>query len=135
MTKTEQILAAIEAKLTAAGINCRADTAEPYSFESGPAVIVDCGNEVPVPVTGAGFIYWDMEVTLWVAAEGTTPKLAPEPTRAAAYAALYADRTLGGLVIDINAGAVNRGIDTANPALGITESIYQIKYRSPEGVA
>ncbi len=135
MTKPEQIIAAMQAKLTAAGLTFRSDTANPYSFEDCPAVILDCGDEQPDPVVGSGFVYWNLAVTLWIVAMGATPKMAPEITRAAAMAALYADRTLGGTAIDICAGPVNRSIDPDNPALGIAECIFAIKYRTMEGVA
>jgi hypothetical protein len=132
MTHTEQIIAAIAAKLTAAGIRNRTDTANPYSYEDAPAIIVDCGNESPRGVIGQGFVYWDLQVTLWIIGMGAIPKLAPESTRVAAHTALYADRSLGGLIIDIQAGAVNRQIDQDNPAAGITEAIYLIQYRAME---
>lgn len=135
MTKTEAIVAQIQARLVGAGINCRTDTANPYSFEDCPAIVLDCGDESPDPVVGMGYLYWNLAVTLYIVAMGGAPKLAPEPTRAAAHAALYADRTLGGLAVDISIGAVNRSIDPDNPAMGITEAIYTVKYRTLEGIA
>jgi hypothetical protein len=74
-----------------------------------------------------------LTVALLIGAEGESPTLAPEATRAAAHAALYADRTLGGLVIDLTASTVNRQIDVDNPALGIAEASYHIQYRQIEG--
>lgn len=134
MTKTESIIAAIAAKLTAAGITIREDTGALYSFEDKPVIVIDCGDEYPEAVFGVGFVYWNLTVTLMIGADGAAPKLAPETTRAAAHAALYADRTLGGIVIDLVAAQVTRSIDEDNPALGITQAIYQLKYRSLEGV-
>ena len=132
MTKTEQIVAAIASKLTAAGVTNRSDTANPYSFED-TTVLIDCGNEQPNGVLDSvGFVYWDLTISLWIIAQGATPKLAPEILRAAAHTALYADRSLGGLIIDIQAGAVIRQIDQDNPAAGITEAQYLIQYRSIE---
>lgn len=134
MTKTEQIVAAIAAKLTAAGVPNRSDTANPYSFED-TIVLIDCGNEQPNGVLdNVGFVYWDLTISLWIIAQSGTPKLAPEVLRAAAHIALYADRSLGGLIIDIQAGSVNRQIDQENPAAGITEAQYQIQYRALENV-
>ena len=132
-TKTEQIIAKVGALLTAAGIKNRTDTSNPYSFEDAPAIIVDCGNEVPEPVLSTGFVYWNLTISLWIIGQGATPKLAPETTRNTAHGALYADRTLGGLVIDIAVGQIIRQIDHVNPAAGITEAQYTIKYRAMEG--
>ena len=132
-TQTELIIAKISAVLTAAAIANRTDTANPYSFEDAPAVIVDCGNESPDAVLSTGFVYWNLAVSLWIIGTGATPKLAPEITRKAAHTALYADSTLGGLAIDISASAVNRQVDQDNPAAGITEAQYTIKFRAMEG--
>lgn len=59
MTKTEQILAAIAAALTGAGLAVREDTEELYSFE-GARILLDCGDEYPDPVVGMGFVYWNL---------------------------------------------------------------------------
>jgi hypothetical protein len=127
-------MAAIQTVLTGAGLAVREDTAELYSFE-GARILLDCGDEYPDPVVGMGFVYWNLAVQLLVGAEGAVPKLAPETARAAAHVALYADRTLGGVVLDLVVGAVSRGIDEENPALGITRVTYNLKYRSMEGTA
>jgi hypothetical protein len=134
MTKTEQIVAAIVAILQAAGLNVRADTANQESFEDMPAIVVVIGDDTPRPDTfGGGYVKWDLSVTLIIVAEGGAPLLAPEPTRAAAHAALYADRTLSGLAVDLTVGPVTRSIDEANPALGVAQAVYNILYRQLEG--
>lgn len=134
MTRTEQIAAAITDRLEAAGLAVRQTTERLYSFEDLPAIVVVVGTETPRPVASVGYVYWDLTVALLIGADGDSPTIAPETTRAAAHAALYADRTLGGLVIDLTAGAVNRQIDAENPALGIAEATYHIQYRVLEGV-
>lgn len=133
MTKTAQIQAAIVAVLTAAGLTVRFDTEAAYSYENLPVVIPVIGAESPRPVFGVGYVYWDLSVALYVADEGLAPTVAPEATRSLVHAALYADRQLGGLVIDIVASTVNRSIDQENPAMGITEAVYLIQYRQLEG--
>lgn len=156
MTKTEQIMAALRAALTDAGQNVldpavqdvaepmesagddaivRDDIERPYSFQDMPCIVLDCGDEYPEAVVGMGYVYWNLEVQAVIAAEGLVPKMAPEATRAAVHAALYADRTLGGAVIDLTVGAVSRGIDAVNPACGITQVTYKLKYRTLEGIA
>jgi hypothetical protein len=135
MTKTEQIIAAMAAVLTSAGLAVRDDTAALFSFEDHPRILLDCGDEYPDPVVGMGYVYWNLEVLVLIGADGPVPKMAPEPTRAAAHAALYADRSLGGLLIDIAAGAISRSIDEENPACGITQVTYKLKYRTMEGTA
>lgn len=133
-TRTEQIAAAITAALTTAGLTVRTSTEQNYSFEDFPVVVVDIGAERPEGVFGGagGLIYWNLDVTLVIANEGATPKLAPETQRQTAHAALYADRTLGGLAVDIMAGQVRRQIDDENPAAGIAQCEYQVKYRIGE---
>jgi hypothetical protein len=140
MTKTEQIMDAMKAALVGAGLSVpdlqvRDDTEKPHSFESMPCIVLDCGDEYPDPVAGMGFVYWNLTVLLLIAADGPAPKMAPEPTRAAAQAALYADRTLGGAVLDLAVGPIVRGIDEENPACGITQVSYNLKYRAMEGTA
>jgi hypothetical protein len=133
MTKTEQIATAITAALQGAGLTVRLSTDKLYSYEDLPAVVMVVGAESPRPVTGAGFVYWDLTVSLLIGAEGDSPTLAPEATRNTLHNALYADRTLGGAVVDLSAAAVNRQIDVDNPALGITDASYNILYRQMEG--
>jgi hypothetical protein len=135
MTKTEQIIAALQVALAAAGLTVREDTEGLYSFEDGSCIVLDCGDEYPDPVVGMGFVYWNLAVQLLIGADGPVPKMAPEPARAAAHAALYADRTLAGAVIDMAVGPISRSIDEENPALGITRVTYNLKYRTMEGTA
>lgn len=134
MTKTEQIIAAIVAKLQAAGLNVRIDTADQQPFEDTPVIVVLAGDDTPRPgaFTG-GYVNWDLAVTLLIVADSAAPLLAPEPTRAAAHAALFADRTLGGRATDLTVGPVTRTIDEQNPALGVTQAAYNILYRQLEG--
>lgn len=133
-TKTESIVGAALTALTNAGINARASTAEAYSFETMPVVVVDVSAESPTGRYGQalGYVYWSLDLSLVIAAESTQPKLAPETTRQAAHAALYADRTLGGNAVDITAGTVTRQIDNENPAAGVTTCVYTIIYRCAE---
>jgi hypothetical protein len=135
MTKTEQIVAAMRAALTAEGLTVRDDTDALYSFENKPCIVLDAGDEYPDPVVGMGFVYWNLAVLVQIGADGPAPKMAPEPIRAAAHAALYADRELGGLVIDMSVGPITREIDEENPACGITRVTYNLKYRTMEGTA
>jgi hypothetical protein len=133
MTKTEQIAAAITAALTGTGLRVRSDTTALYAFEDFPVIVPVLGQETPSGMVGGGrMITWTLQVSLLIGADGASPTLAPEPTRAAAHVALYADRTLGGLVIDTVAAGVNRQIDPENPAAGITEAAYTIIYRQLE---
>lgn len=133
MTKTEQVIAAMQAALTGAGLTVRDDTDTLYSFEDKPCIVLDCGDEYPDAAAGYGIADWNLTVVLLIGADGPVPKLAPEPTRAAAHSALYADRTLGGKVIDLSVGPISRGIDEENPACGITQVTYNLKYRTTEG--
>ncbi|MDB5937544.1 MAG: hypothetical protein JWQ01_4888 [Massilia sp.] len=135
MTVTANIIAAITAKLVAAGLTVREDTEALYSFENFPCIVIDCGDEYPVQTFAGGVTDWNLTVTLCIGADGPVPKLAPEPTRATAHTAMYADRTLGGVVLDLIVGQITRSIDADNPAAGITQAIYQVKYRSPESIA
>ncbi|OFJ49600.1 hypothetical protein BA896_012715 [Janthinobacterium lividum] len=135
MTKTEEIALAIAGVLQSAGLTVRADTEALYSFEDHPCIVLDCGNEYPTHAVGAGFIYWNLEIQLHIGANGPVPKLAPEATRQVAHEALCADRTLGGAAIDIVVGQITRGIDDVNPACGITQVTYNVKYRVMENTA
>jgi hypothetical protein len=133
MTTTEQIADAITAALTGAGLAVRLSTESLYSYEDLPVIVLVMGSETARPTAGVGYVYWDLSVSLLIGADGDSPTLAPESVRAQAHAALYADRTLGGVVIDLTVSAVNRHIDADNPALGIAEAIYKIQYRQLEG--
>lgn len=132
-TQTEAITNAIITRLTNAGITTRATTGQPYSYEDA-GILVDVSSEAPSGVWGGagGYVYWDLDVILWVSASGANPKLAPETLRQTAHVALYTDRTFGGLAMDIRAGGVRRQIDSDNPAKGLTQATYTIQYRVGE---
>ncbi|MES2126651.1 MAG: hypothetical protein V4463_05210 [Pseudomonadota bacterium] len=132
-TKAQSIITAMASALAGAGLNVRDDTDAIFNFENYPVIVLDCGDEVSSPVVGLGYVYWNLTVTLQIGAEGAAPKMAPEPTRATAHTALYADRTLGGAAIDLSITQVTRGIDQENPAAGITLATYLVKYRALEG--
>lgn len=138
-TRTTDIVNAIVTCLTNAGLAARASTGEPWSFEatdSTAAIVVDVGGESPEGrLTAVGFVYWNLAIELHISANGAIPKLAPEATRQAAHVALYADRTFGGLAIDIVADFVKRGIDSANTAAGRTSAGYTVMYRIGESTA
>jgi hypothetical protein len=134
MTKTEQIIVAMQTALTAAGLTVRDDTEGLYGFENKPCIVLDCGDEYPA-ASNIGVLDWNLTVLVLIGADGEVPKMAPEPTRAAVHAALYADRTLGGVVMDLTVGPITRGIDEENPACGITQVTYNLKYRTMEGTA
>lgn len=134
MTATERIVSAISAILAGAGLTVREDTEALYSFEDKPCVVIDCGDEYPIQTFGGGVVDWNLTVTLCMGADGPVPKLAPEPMRAAAHVAMYADRTLGGAALDLVVGQITRSIDPENPAAGVTLVIYQVKYRALEDV-
>ena len=133
-TKREQILAAIAATLagtTGVGTRVYRSRQEAFSRQEAPAIIIEPGPDNPgqEPVSTCK-IDWTLNVSIAVYARGNVPDQAADTVVLSLHSKLLADRTLGGLVMDIWPGGVDPQFDKGDLATVWMVCTYIIRYRT-----
>ena len=133
-TRREQILSAVAAALaTTSGVNGRVyrSRQEAFSRSESPSVIVEPGPESsgPEPVSTCKI---DHTLTLVVAvyARGTIPDQVADPVVQSVHSLLMADRSLGGLVMDIWPLGRDPQFEAADSAAVVEVLSYRVRYRT-----
>jgi hypothetical protein len=131
-SKREQILAAITSNLagtTGVGSRIYRSRVEAFARNEAPAIVVEGGRE-----NGSTYstckLDWSMDVLVAIYARGNIPDQLADPVRVSAHAKLMADRSIGGLAIDIVPTSVDPQLESADqPALWMV-CAYQVRYRT-----
>lgn len=133
-SKREQILAAIRTTLTnTTGVGTRIyrSRVEAFQRNEAPALVIEPGNDTsaPEPVSTCK-IDWTLQVLIAVHTRGGIPDQAADPIIVSIHSKLMADRSLGGLVMDIWPVSVDPQFDKADAAANWTVCTYQVRYRT-----
>lgn len=133
-TKREQILAAISSTLAGTtGVNTRIyrSRQEAFSRQEAPAIVIapSGDNPAPEPVSSCK-IDWTLTVQIAVYARGNVPDQVADPVILSLHSKLMADRTLGGLVMDIYPGPVDPQFDAGDLATAWIVCSYVVRYRT-----
>ena len=133
-TKREQILAAVDTLLAAtAGAAGRVyrSRQEAFSRNESPAVVILPGGSPasPEPVSTCK-IDWTFTLVIEIYARGAIPDQVADPVVKSIHSLLMADRSLGGLAMDIWPG--DRDDEFAAAEGGAVKEVltYQIRYRT-----
>jgi hypothetical protein len=133
-TKREQILAAVDTLLAAtAGATGRVyrSRQEAFSRAESPSVVIEPGPSTssPEPVSTCKI---DTVFTLVVAviARGTVPDQVADPVVKSVHSLLMADRSLGGLVMDIWPMSRTPEFERAESAAVVEVLTYRVQYRT-----
>jgi hypothetical protein len=133
-TRREQILSAVATTLaSASGANGRVyrSRQEPLSRNESPAVVIQPGPE-PKSFEPVSTCKIDHTLTLVVAvyARGTIPDQAADPIVESVHSLLMADRSLGGLVMDI--WPIDRDPQFSEADLAAVWEVlsYRVRYRT-----
>jgi len=133
-TKREQILAAVDTLLAAtAGATGRVyrSRQEAFSRAESPSVVIEPGPSTssPEPVSTCKI---DTVFTLVVAviARGTVPDQVADPVVKSVHSLLMADRSLGGLVMDIWPRSRTPEFERAESAAVVEVLTYRVQYRT-----
>ena len=129
-SKSERILAAIAATLApTAGIASRVfrDRWEAVARNEMPCLVIEPQGEDPQIVA---IPYTDSTLTLNVdiLVSGSPLSTLADPTRVDAHARLMADRSLGGLALNLEAGPVAWSAEPGE--IGILSLTYRVTYRT-----
>lgn len=131
-SKREQILAAITATLAGTtGVSNRIyrSRVEAFARNEAPAIVVEGGRETAAVISNCK-LDWSMDVLVAIYARGNIPDQLADPVRVSAHAKLMADRTIGGLAMDIVPTSVDPQLEAADqPALWMV-CTYQVRYRT-----
>ena len=133
-TKREQILAAVDTLLAAtAGATGRVyrSRQEAMSRNESPAVVIMPGRSpaAPEPVSTCK-IDWTFTLLILVYARGTIPDQVADPVVKSVHSLLMADRSLGGLVMDIWPMSRAPEFDRAESAAVVEALTYRVQYRT-----
>jgi hypothetical protein len=133
-TKREQILAHIDTTLAAtSGVSGRVyrSRQEAFSRSESPSVIVEPGPESSGP-EAVSTCKIDHTLTLVVAvyARGLIPDQVADPVVQSVHSLLMADRSLGGLAMDIWPLSRNPEFNAADGAAVVEVLSYRIRYRT-----
>lgn len=130
-SKEEQILAHIASTLAAtSGIaTVYRSRAEAFSRDEAPAMVVE-----PQPSRCQPFstckLDWFLDVAVVIHTRGAVPDQLADPIRVSAHSLLMADRSLGGLAIDIVPVSCDPQRDKADLLSLWQVNVYQVKFRT-----
>ena len=133
-TKSEQIMAAVTTLMGGLnGITVYRSRVDALSRRQAPALVISQEGNVPGPTpVSTCKIDWDLTVNMEFYCRGAIPDSQASPFIAAAHALLMADRTLGGLAIDVWPGPQQPQLDpTDNTAIWMV-CPYGIRHRTTQ---
>lgn len=133
-TKREQIMAKVATTLAGTtGVSSRIyrTRVEAFQRNEAPALVIEPGtdNAATEPVSTCK-IDWTLTVLVAVHTRGGIPDQAADPIVKDVHSKLLADRTLGGLAMDIWPISVDPQFDKADAASCWTVCSYQVRYRT-----
>jgi hypothetical protein len=104
---------------------------EAFSRNEAPAIVVEPGldNAAPEPVSTCK-IDWTLSLIVAVYTRGTIPDQLADPIISDLHGRLLADRTLGGLVMDIWPASMDPQFAAADQAAGWYVLTYTVRYRT-----
>ena len=132
--KRESILAAIATALvgtTQVGSRIYRSRVEAFARNEAPAIVIEpAADTASDPPISNCHIDWRLTVDIAVYTRGAVPETLAAPIIADMHSKLLADRTLGGLAMDIWPVTVQHQREQADAAAGWTICSYQVRYRS-----
>lgn len=129
-SRREQIVAAIAATL-AGTVPIYRTRVEAFQRSEAPAIVVEPGPDTsgPEPVSTCR-IDWTLQVLIAVHTRGGIPDQTADPIISDIHAALMADRTIGGLAMDIWPVSVDPQFDKADSTSCWTVCTWRVRYRT-----
>ena len=130
--KSEAILAAVVTRLaTITGLTVYRSRADALSKRQAPAIIVEPGVATAArPGASTNRLDWSMDVQVIIHTRGAIPDQLAGPYLVQVHSLLMADRTLGGLVMDIWPQQFDPQREQADQTAGWQICTYGITYRT-----
>lgn len=133
-TKREQILAAIATTLEGTadvGTRIYRSRVEAFARNEAPALVIEPGTDSAAEEqVSTCKIDWRLPVLVAVYTRGAIPDQLADPIIASIHSQLMADRTIGGLAMDIWPGTVDPQMEKADQPALWTVLTYNVRYRT-----
>jgi len=133
-TRQELILAAVKATLAGTvqvGSRIYRSRAEAFARDEAPALVIEPTTDTSSgPPLSLCHIDWTLNVNIIVHTRGAVPEQLAAPIIADLHTKLMADRSLGGLAMDIWPASVDHQREQADAMAGWTICSYQVRYRT-----
>jgi len=133
-TKREQIMAAVATVLAdTANVGSRVyrSRAEAFSRNESPALVIEPGTDTAAsePISTCK-IDWTFQLIVAVYTRGAIPDQVADPVIRSIHGKLMADRSVGGLAMDLWPVSVEPQLASADTPAMWTVLTYQVRYRS-----
>jgi len=131
-SRREDILAALTTTLAGtADVDSRIyrSRVEAFSRDEAPALVIEPGTD-RAQISTTCKVDWTLEVIVAVYTRGNVPDTLADPIIVDVHSKLMADRTIGGLAMDIIPLAVDPQRDKADLTSLWTVLTYQVRYRT-----
>lgn len=131
-SKREQIMAAVTATLAGTtGVSTRIyrSRVDAFARSEAPAIVVQPGQDRALTYSTCK-LDWTLDVVVAVYTRGTIPDQLADSIIVSLNSKLMADRTLGGLVMDIVPTVVDPQFDKADQTALWSVCTYQVRYRT-----
>ena len=133
-TIREQIVARIATTLagtTGVGTRIYRSRHEAFARNEAPAIVIEPGaDQCQAPAVSHRRLDWTLSVTVAVYSRGSIPDQAADPTINSLHAKLMADRTLGGLALDILPVSVVPSFESSDLPSAWTVCTFTVRYRT-----
>lgn len=133
-TKRESILAAIASTLagtTGVGTRIYRSRMEAFARNEAPALVIEPGTDsASEELVSTCKIDWRLPVLIAVYTRGAVPDQLADPIISSIHSKLMADRTLGGLGMNIWPGTVDPQMEKADQPALWTVCTYNVRYRT-----
>lgn len=129
----ERIVAAMAAALvntTQVGTRIYRSRVEAFSRSEAPALVVEPGTDEMQQELSICKLDWRLLVTVAVYVRGSIPDQVADPIIADIHAKLMADRTLGGIALDLIPISVDPQIQSADQVASWTVLTWAVRYRT-----
>lgn len=131
LSRREQIIQALDASLASLpGVTgVYRSRVEAYSRDESPALTIEAGQAIPV-IHAQCKLDWSMDLLVSAYARGAVPDTAADAVLTAAHGLLMADRTVGGLAINLSPGPVTTDLERADAASCWMTAVFTITFRT-----
>lgn len=131
LSRREQIIRALDASLASLpGVTgVYRSRVEAYSRDESPALTIEAGQAIPV-IHAQCKLDWSMDLLVSAYARGAVPDTAADAVLTAAHGLLMADRTVGGLAINLSPGPVTTDLERADAASCWMTAVFTITFRT-----
>lgn len=102
---------------------------EAYSRSESPALTIEAGQAIPT-IHALCKIDWSMDLLVSAYTRGAVPDTAADAVLTAAHALLMADRTVGGLAVNLSPGPVTTDLERADEASCWMTAVFSVTYRT-----